>query len=438
MADPLVGSGFDLVGSRTQPGQTQTEFYNTQSGLAFQKPDDLSNFVNSQYGLNTTGDNVFSTLASGYRTQALSQIGDQLNKFQMDTFNATTDPAKRTSSSLTDSIAADQSSYDSSLNDYKSLQDKLAALTAPNFQQTYNDLRTSQGVPGLEGDFAANQKNIRELPYVNRMNSGNAGVMTEGQLGADTAQKGIPLEIQQGNLLDRLKLANDFITNSINLKQKDYTTSADALKSAADLVANTIGMTRQHLTDLLTQQKEQQDRQQLAQQFAFENRITKPFYDIGGTVFRTSDRMPAHNPQEYVSMGGTGDFSDVQKLSAPAKTVEVNPGNTLVDDSGKVIYQAPYTPSKYTSGGGTSSGTSGGSSGGASTKYTAPTATSEIMDEWSKGYIQGNGKISSTDYKKAKQWWESNGLSATSFDRQFNYLIDKSGNWQSDYGYGAS
>jgi hypothetical protein len=31
-------------------------------------------------------------------------------------------------------------------------------------------------------------------------------------------------------------------------------------------------------------------------------------------VYRTSDRMPAHNQQEYIAMGGTGDFSDVQKV----------------------------------------------------------------------------------------------------------------------------
>ena len=70
-------------------------------------------------------------------------------------------------------------------------------------------------------------------------------------------------------------------------------------------------------------------------------------------------------------------------------------------------------------------------------KKSATQASSEIMGEWEQGYIQGNGKIASVDYKRAKEWWKSQGLSATSFDRQFGYLIDKSGeSWKSDYGYG--
>ena len=317
MAD-AIGSGFDLIGTR-QNATGQTEYYNTQNNLGFETPTQLSSFVNSYYGQTTTPDSVFNVLSSG-RTQALSDVKDQLNSYQQSLYDQQTQPAKRASSSLADSIATEQGNYDSYFQNYQDLVKKLKELSAPNYQQSYDTLRTQAGVPGLENDFANNQKNIRELPYVNRQNFGNAGVTTEGQLAADTEQKGIPLEIQQGNLLDRLKLASDFVTNSLNLKEKDYSTAQDALSKGIDLVNNTIGLSRTHLNDLLTQQQQQQAAQQAAQQFAYDNRITKPFYEIAGTVFRTSDRQPAHNPQEYISMGGVGDFSDVQKVTAPKFT----------------------------------------------------------------------------------------------------------------------
>lgn len=66
-------------------------------------------------------------------------------------------------------------------------------------------------------------------------------------------------------------------------------------------------------------------------------------------------------------------------------------------------------------------------------------ATNQINTQWKAGYIQGNGKISSTDYRKAKQWWIGEGLNASTFDTQFNDLIDKSSdNWKEDYGYSSN
>jgi|GEM_PF-3092864 len=333
MADTTIGQGFsDYIGTRTKPGQTQLEYYNTQSGQTFGNPQDLANYAGVLSGRgDITSGNVFSVLSQGFtpRAQALDKIGQDLNNYQQQTFDQQTESKPRASSSLADSINTEQGNYDTYLNDYKSLTEKLKALTAPNYQQTYNDIRTQAGVPGLENDYASNQKNIRELPYVNRMNFGNAGVATEGQLSADTAQKGIPLEIQQANLLDRLKLASDFVTNSLNFKSMDYNASRQSLQDAANLVYQTIGLSQSHLKDLLDQKAAEEKRQQDAQQFAYDNRISKPFYDIGGTVFRTSDRMPAHTPQEYVSMGGKGDFSDVQKVSAPKFTKDSIIGDSL-------------------------------------------------------------------------------------------------------------
>ena len=456
MASPLIGQGFDLVGTRTRPGQTQAEFFNTQSGQTFENTLYLSNFVNSQYGQNTTADTVFNTLAGGVtpRASALDQIKGDLNSYQQQLYGQPETANLRKSSSITDSITTENGNYDGLTSEYNELRKKLQAIQAPNYQQSYNDLRTSSGIAGVENDFAANQKNLRELPYVNRMNSGNAGVMTEGQLSADTQQKGIPLEIQQGNLLDRLKLAQDFINNSLKFKELDQNASRQSLSDAIGMVTDSINLSRQHVTDLLNQQYRIEDK---ADAFAKANSINQRFYKLPGSdlVFdtKTQEALPY---EEYVRRGGVGvpgaAFPDVQEvipqtmqeereLVKDLATKYIDAGITINDSlaaaqakiQNSKIYQDQVRPPKTSSGGSSSS-----SSSSSGTKYTTSSATSEIMAEWQTGYLQGNGTISSSDYKKGKEWWLSHNLSAASFDKQFGYLIDKSGKaWKSDYGYGS-
>jgi hypothetical protein len=367
MPSPYVGAGFsDFIGTRTKPGQTAVEFYNTQNPqqLAFGNPGELANFAKTISGRSDINEqNVFDVVKQGFtpRATALEQITAQLNDQQNKTFSEQSAP-KRQSSSLAENIATENNTINEALNEFNTLKSKLTSLQAPNYQQSYTDLRTEAGLPQLETDFAANQKTIRELPYVNRQNFGNAGVATEGQLAADTAQKGIPLEIQQANLLDRLKLAEGFVNNSLKFKEMDASTARESLQEALNLVADTINLSRTRIEDLTAREQEQTQREQVAQQFAFENRITKPFYDIGGTVYRTSDRLPAHNRAEYVTMGGVGDFSDVQKISPQVQPEEVSAGASLIDPTtGKLIATAP---SKATG------GSSGGSSGGRTSSRT--------------------------------------------------------------------
>lgn len=347
MPNQYVGAGFDQsIGTRQKAGQTQVEFFNTQNPqqAAFANPGELANYAKTLSGrTDITEQNVFDVIKQGFtpRATALEQITNQLNDQQNQTFAQQSAPT-RASSSITDSIATENKTINDAMAEFNTLKTKLSSLQSPNYQQAYTDARTQAGLPQIETDVANSAKAIRELPYINRMNSGNAGVMTEGQLGADTQQKGIPLEIQQANALDRLKLAESFVQNSLKFKEMDANAARTSLQEALNLVTDTINLSRTSISDLSAKQKEQATREETAQKFAFDNRITEPFYDIGGTVYRTSDRMPAHNQAEYIAMGGKGDFSDVQKISPQSKPLEVNPGNTLIDPAtGKVIYQAP-------------------------------------------------------------------------------------------------
>ena len=319
MPNPLVAPEYqNYIDTRQVPGQQQTEFYNKESGLAF-TPKDLANFVQAQYGRNDVNEsNVFSILATPSRSQQLGQITNELNTLQNDTFNEQSNPDQRRSSTIQQNIDAENKNLTDALAEFNTLKTKLTSLDAPNYEQTYNDLRTKAGVPGIENDFANNQKTIRELPYVNRQNFGNAGVATEGQLAADTEQKGIPLEIQQANLLDRLKLAQDFVNNSLKFKELDSNAARESLGNAINLVLQSVDLSRQRIGDYQGQQDRIEAR---AAEFRQANNIMSRFYKLPGTdlVF-DSQTLEALPFEEYKKRGGVGElgqdsaFADVQEV----------------------------------------------------------------------------------------------------------------------------
>src|SRR5690606_29301575 len=73
-----------------------------------------------------------------------------------------------------------------------------------------------------------------------------------------------------------------------------------------------------------------------------------------------SDRMPAHNPEEYVQMGGSGDFKDVfpltgtkaierdlvQNLMTKSPEAGIKPADSL-DTATQKYRQAQYSPKEY-------------------------------------------------------------------------------------------
>jgi hypothetical protein len=122
--------------------------------------------------------------------------------------------------------------------------------------------------------------------------------------------------------------------------------------------------------------------------------------------------------QVYTSNGTTIDLATYKQL-----TNQTNVPDDQVNFSGiKTIDQSSSSPSLSPS---------------PTTKYTVQSAYDEILSTWTENqYIQGNGKISSTDYKQAKSLWIQKGFTASKFDELFAPLIDTSGDsWKADYGY---
>jgi len=111
------------------------------------------------------------------------------------------------------------------------------------------------------------------------------------------------------------------LANSLIQESKDYHNQIlQAQKDFSDTRLKYLDSQRADKEFQLKQQQAQLEKQRAAQEFALKYRIPadKPFYSIGGTVYRTADQEPAPNPEAYTQLGGKGDFSDVFPLTGNA------------------------------------------------------------------------------------------------------------------------
>jgi len=219
------------------------------------------------------------------RAEELAAVKEDLNTTQNQVFSEQSAPAKRKSSSIQDQIESESAANSAAREEFDSLRKRLTELTAPSYADEYAKLRQSQGVPAIEGQFLDVRQTRRELPFTERANTGNAGIATESQLNAQTRQKDIPLEAREANLIDRLKLASDFVANSLKFKEMDVNTSRQALSDAINLVGETINISRGSLNDLRAAKDKEQARQDGALKFRLENNISTPFFNVGGTIY---------------------------------------------------------------------------------------------------------------------------------------------------------
>jgi hypothetical protein len=317
--------------------------------------------------------NQFAGFAMGSpiqsQAQGLSQVTDQLNQFQQGMFGESQAP-KRASATLEERIATADAGVDIGMTEFQKLRQRMEALKTPNYAQQFTDLRTQQGVPGLEKDYMGVRQNLRELPYTQRAQTGNAGVATEGQLQAQTAQNAIPLEIQEANLIDRLKLAADFVNNSMQMQELDYNTSRQALGDAINLVGETINMSRTQLSDLFGRQDRERQRADQALQFRLENNVTSPFFNSGGTVYDSGSLEPIKDENTFqqrygmtlqdaearglvgkLDSGVIQERSLVLDLAASYPDAGIFAGDTLAEAQSKLrnsrIYREQVRPPQY-------------------------------------------------------------------------------------------
>ena len=111
--------------------------------------------------------------------------------------------------------------------------------------------------------------------------------------------------------------SNDFKSSrELNAEKLAYLTSkADQL--IKERTAGKVSAASASLPDFLKAKTQQSNEPSVTspKKLALENNITQPFYDIGGTIYRTSDGKAYATPEEFFADGGARDFSNAQKLS---------------------------------------------------------------------------------------------------------------------------
>lgn len=278
MADTLVGSGYDqMVGTRQSTvDPTVTEFYNKQSGQGFTDPNSLSSFVNQNFqGTNTSSQNVFDILKGQY-TPVTAQVSPTINSSQL-----AQDP--KTVLDVQSLLAQNRKLQEQYLSALQPSQQETDLQTQLNALQ--NQARSTQ----LNAQAGLNQIEDQAIP-MQFITGQQAGLQRQANLALQTNA------FQQQPLVQQLQMAQQ-------LRQSQQ----DRYNSLLQFGRDDINLAMQ-----MEQSKKQEQAQ--ARQLAFEYGVTKPFYNIGGTIYRTSDGKAYSTPDEFFADGGSRDWSNVQQL----------------------------------------------------------------------------------------------------------------------------
>lgn len=228
----------------------------------------------------------------------------------------------------------------------------------------------------------------------------------------------------------------------------------DAYKRNQDFLDNTIKIHDEIVKDqtvAYNQTKLQQDQIDGARTYATSNGITQPFYELGGTVFntRTGQMYDPTDPdavKNYLADGGSADMSNVfSVVGGKTKDYSGPIGEyQYVVDSGQFKGTYPEWLNKKKqdavdiAAAGKPDPTISTEQQKLNQQQDENAAIAATIQGWKDGnFIQGNKKISSTDYIKAKQGFISRfgPAAAADFDSAMVTFIDMSGkDYAKDYG----
>jgi hypothetical protein len=166
--NPLIGSGYDLIGTRKGTGGA-TEFYNTQSGIGFRDPTDLANFVQTQYNPSANANNVFDLLKQGVPAPLAAPTPsptDTLNQAQQAAFNQiksspVTDPnaLKETASQA---IGSNVSQVQTQIQEAQRKQDELLGQITGYLTQTPTEQKLTGDLNNLDASYRQGDNAIQD------------------------------------------------------------------------------------------------------------------------------------------------------------------------------------------------------------------------------------------------------------------------------------
>jgi hypothetical protein len=264
------------------------------------------------------------------------------------------------------------------------LEGEVFKTPSKNTEQIYAEVYASSGlaevkskIAALDAQIAAKKQQItdatgavNENPFLSEANRVGRVKRLNDQAQADL-----------GNLIDQYnsyqnlyqqglsevnsavtRQSSDFASNrELNAEKLAYLTSkADQL--IKERTGDKVSSASSSLPDYLKAKTQQSNEPSVTspRKFALDNNISQPFYDIGGTIYRTSDGKAYSSPEQYFADAGITSWEEsekrglVQKVSSAVKPIELSEGTTLFDPvTRQPIYTAPKT---YKATGGLSGG----------------------------------------------------------------------------------
>lgn len=128
------------------------------------------------------------------------------------------------------------------------------------------------------------------------------------------------LQARSAGLVGNLQLANELATKAAEAKFKPVQEELDIKLKQLSLIQPLLDKEEKIRSQALERQYQDQQRQiedqKAATSFAIANDIQSPFYQVGGTIYRTSDGKPYTSPKEFFADGGALDFSGVQVINS--------------------------------------------------------------------------------------------------------------------------
>lgn len=383
----LVDPAYSQVGVRDSAAAPGTaEYYNKQTNQGFSDPNALAGFVSQTYGGDVNAGNVFDVLKTPYAPTQPTQQAQQA-------------PAKTRQQTLQEALFSNPVS---SANIYQEEFDKAGL---GDYKSRLADL--DKQIEKIRSKYTETAGKINENPWLSEASRvGRARILND------------QMQAEIGNYLEQRNQLADLYNmgmNEVKLRAGLRSDDANAQRS----------LMQQELEFILNQNQTDQSRKDAALEFAINNNIQSPFFNIGGTIYRTSDLKAYSNPAEFFADGGAQDWSNVQTIEQQSKLLSPTEAARLGVPYGTTQEEAAalaITPNF----GKSSSGSSRGSSSGTGLKSTAD-SSGEI-----KSWIIAN-KRANPDVPYYELWGQladelqRQGLDPTNYDKVFWEVLHPEG-----------
>ncbi len=320
-----------LVGTRASQANPQTtEYFNAQTGQGFARPEDLFNYLGGLgYKIND-----FGALNQQLKTSQTPSTGNYTSG------TPTTVGKDGTVTPGTPAPTADTSPAKSVLDNY-SVSPTPSVSPLSSYTQAFTNVLQSLGL----GDIKTEIDNVTK----------QYDTLSNSKADAINAINDDPWLTESERQEKLTKNDNDYatkldaLTNQLGLYNSVYQNGI----SEANFVAGQA--TSEYQFDVNTQMQLQQNaltQATNAKQFALSENITHPFYNIGGTIYRTSDGFAFSTPTQFQQQTGmtldqaqtTGQVQSVVGGSFPPTVIlpsPYSPGGTVNAQGVFVAFASP-------------------------------------------------------------------------------------------------